>query len=82
MGGLRGFGKECGVLSYFEAELAEVETGQMGEFVWVGREVPGLDPVPAQLHHPHVLHAHHHVFARLVHYHAPYTTQSQVGEMN
>ena len=52
-----------------ETELAEKETGEECEFLWVGREVPGLDAVPAQLHSADVLHPSHHIFARLVHHH-------------
>lgn len=44
-------------LEVLEAELAEVEDGQGGELLRVGREVPGLQPVPAQLDAVDVLHA-------------------------
>lgn len=39
-----------------EAELAEVENGQRCQLLWVGGEVPGLQPVPAQLDTLYVLH--------------------------
>lgn len=40
----------------FEAELAEVEDGQCGKFLWVWGEVPRLQAVPAQLDTLNVLH--------------------------
>lgn len=39
-----------------ETEFTEVEDGQRGEFLWVGREVPRLQSVPSQLYTLNVLH--------------------------
>ena len=43
-------------LEVLEAELAEVEDGQGGQLLGVGGEVPGLEPVAAQLDAVDVLH--------------------------
>lgn len=43
-------------LDVLEAELADVDDGLAGQLLRVGREVPGLHPVAAQLHHLNVLH--------------------------
>lgn len=40
-----------------ETEFTEVEDGQCGKFLWVRREVPGLQPVTTQLYTLNVLHA-------------------------
>lgn len=44
-------------LEVLEAELAEVEDGEGGELLRVGREVPRFEPVPAQLDAIDVFHA-------------------------
>lgn len=43
-------------LEVLETEFTEVEDGQCGEFLRVRREVPGLEPVAAQLDALDVLH--------------------------
>ena len=43
-------------LEELETELTDVDTVGTGQLLRVGGEVPGLDPVSAQLYHLHVLH--------------------------
>lgn len=43
-------------LEVLQAELTEVENRQCGQFLWVGGEVPGLQPVAAQFNAVNVLH--------------------------
>lgn len=54
-----------------EAELAEVEDRQRGELLWVWREVPGLEAVPAQLDALDVLHPGDNVVVAPVRHQAP-----------
>lgn len=44
-------------LEVLEAVFTQVEDGEAGELLRVRREVPGLQPVPAQLDAVDVLHA-------------------------
>lgn len=53
-------------LEVLEAELAEVEDGEGGELLRVGREVPGLEPVPAEFDAVDVLHARDYVVVTAV----------------
>ncbi len=53
-------------LEVFETEFTEVENGQRGELLWVWREVPRLQSVPAQLNTVYVLHSRHNVIMTAV----------------
>lgn len=57
-------------LEVLEAKLAEVEDGEGGELLRVGREVPRLEPVPAQLDAVNVLHARDNVVVAAVRHQA------------
>lgn len=53
-------------LEVFETEFTEVENGQRGELLWVWREVPRLQPVPAKLYTVYVFHSRHDVIMTAV----------------
>jgi len=51
-----------------QAKGAQEDTGQLGQFLGVGREVPGLDAMRAQLHHFQVANAGRRVVSTAVHH--------------